>query len=167
MIAAIGLRGELGFSGHLPWSVPEDLKHFKTTTAGCPLIMGRKTFESLPGILPGRPHCILSRNPQKSDNPRVQWYSDLLEIQEWCAQHQYSQAFVIGGKEIFQLLHSFCEEAIITHILTPVLADVFFDLEWIQHRPIVSKTELSSIANVIYYGKPLSMPKTTNKLHSD
>ncbi|MBI1961210.1 MAG: dihydrofolate reductase, partial [Parcubacteria group bacterium] len=62
-IAAIGKNRELGLKGKLPWHVPEDLKHFKETTFGHPVIMGRKTFESL-GIkkpLPGRLNIVITR----------------------------------------------------------------------------------------------------------
>ena len=53
----------IGRDNALPWHLPEDLKHFKALTMGHPMIMGRKTWESLPGRLPGRPHIVVTRNP--------------------------------------------------------------------------------------------------------
>jgi dihydrofolate reductase len=55
-------NGVIGRDGQLPWHIPADLRHFKAVTAGLPMIMGRRTFESLPGLLPGRPHIVLTRH---------------------------------------------------------------------------------------------------------
>jgi dihydrofolate reductase len=63
LIAAVAANGIIGRDNRLPWHLPEDLKHFKALTMGHPMIMGRKTWESLPGRLPGRPHIVVSRNP--------------------------------------------------------------------------------------------------------
>ncbi|MGE5723447.1 MAG: dihydrofolate reductase [Sphingomonadales bacterium] len=56
-------NGVIGRGGALPWHIPADLKHFKELTMGTPMIMGRKTFESFPRLLPGRRHIVLTRNP--------------------------------------------------------------------------------------------------------
>ncbi|GMN14840.1 dihydrofolate reductase [Altererythrobacter sp. MTPC7] len=61
LIYARAANGTIGKGGKLPWHIPEDLKRFKALTLGKPMIMGRKTFESLPGILPGRRHIVLTR----------------------------------------------------------------------------------------------------------
>lgn len=63
IIAAMALNRVIGRDNRLPWHLPNDLKHFKALTLGKPMLMGRKTWESLPGILPGRRHIIISRNP--------------------------------------------------------------------------------------------------------
>ena len=61
LVYARAANGTIGKDGGLPWHIPADLKHFKEVTMGKPMIMGRKTFESLPGILPGRRHIVLTR----------------------------------------------------------------------------------------------------------
>ena len=61
LIYARAANGAIGLDGDLPWRLPADLRHFKALTLGLPMIMGRKTFESLPGLLPGRRHIVLSR----------------------------------------------------------------------------------------------------------
>ena len=61
LIYARAANGAIGNEGDLPWRLPADLKRFKALTMGKPMIMGRKTFESLPGLLPGRRHIVLSR----------------------------------------------------------------------------------------------------------
>lgn len=63
LIVAVAANGVIGRDNRMPWSVPADLRHFKTVTMGKPLLMGRKTFQSLKGPLPGRPHVVVSRDP--------------------------------------------------------------------------------------------------------
>lgn len=62
IIVARASDGTIGHDGHLPWHLPADLRRFKTLTMGKAMIMGRKTFESLPGMLPGRRHIVLTRD---------------------------------------------------------------------------------------------------------
>src|SRR3954465_10415157 len=61
LVAAVASNGVIGKDGHLPWHLPEDLKHFKRLTLGHPIIMGRRTWESLPGALPGRDNIVVTR----------------------------------------------------------------------------------------------------------
>ena len=100
MVVARADNGVIGKNGKLPWHIPADLKHFKAVTGGAPMIMGRKTFDSLPGLLPGRRHVVLTRDPN--------WQAEGAEV-----AHSPAQAFevagedraaVIGGAEIFELL---------------------------------------------------------------
>jgi len=91
-------------NGKIPWHNKDDFKHFKETTMGCPLIMGRKTFESLPKLLPGRPHIVISR--QKSlPNKEIVLANNMSEA--CCvAKRKISsknEIFIIGGEEIYNL----------------------------------------------------------------
>src|SRR3954468_3528193 len=61
LVAAVASNGVIGKDGHLPWNLPEDLKHLKRLTLGHPIIMGRRTWESLPGALPGRDNIVVTR----------------------------------------------------------------------------------------------------------
>jgi dihydrofolate reductase len=63
LLAAVAENGTIGLDGGLPWHIPADLKRFKSLTMGKPMVMGRRTFESLPGLLPGRRHIVLTRDP--------------------------------------------------------------------------------------------------------
>lgn len=77
VIAAHNNKRVIGKDNTIPWRVPEDLRAFKMITMGAPMIMGRKTFESLPGVLPGRHHVILSRNSEGQESkPAISWASD-------------------------------------------------------------------------------------------
>ena len=62
LIVARGKNGVIGLKGKMPWHLPEDLKHFKETTMGCPVLMGRKTWESIGRALPGRTNVVLTRD---------------------------------------------------------------------------------------------------------
>ena len=100
IVVARARNGVIGRDGKLPWHIPADLRHFKAVTTGTPMIMGRKTFEGLPGLLPGRRHIVLTRD--------TGWAAEGAEV-----AHSVGQAValaaadrisVIGGAEIIRLL---------------------------------------------------------------
>ena len=91
MIVACDRNGAIGKDGDLPWRQSTDLQHFKTVTMGSNLIMGRKTWDSLPGLLPGRTHYVLSRG--NVEGVEVIGYEQAKEMDGW----------IIGGGEIYQL----------------------------------------------------------------
>jgi dihydrofolate reductase len=98
LIAAVAANGVIGRQGRLPWHLPEDLKHFKRLTLGHPIIMGRRTWESLGGLLPGREHIVVTRTPGY-DAPGAAVASSLEAALALCAGE--AVVFVIGGREIF------------------------------------------------------------------
>ena len=72
LIAALADNRVIGRDNRLPWHLPADLQHFKRLTLGKPILMGRRTWESLPGLLPGRPHVVITRNPDyRAEGARV------------------------------------------------------------------------------------------------
>jgi dihydrofolate reductase len=93
-------NGVIGRDGGLPWRLPEDLKHFKALTMGKPMIMGRRTFESLPGLLPGRRHIVLTRDAGWSADgaERVSSVDEALAL-----VGEAPEVAVIGGAEIYAL----------------------------------------------------------------
>ncbi|NIJ08894.1 dihydrofolate reductase [Sphingomonas vulcanisoli] len=94
-------NGVIGRDGKLPWHLPEDLKRFKALTMGKPMIMGRKTFESLPGRLPGRRHIVLTRDRGwTAEGAEVAHDADAALALAGDAE----EVAVIGGAEIFALL---------------------------------------------------------------
>lgn len=101
-------KHQIGLNGHLPWHLPQDMQHFKKLTKGHPIVMGRKTFDSLPKILPQRQHLVLSRNPnlarKYAENEQVTVFSSLSDLNRWLKTHQNDSIFVIGGFSIFQAL---------------------------------------------------------------
>lgn len=123
LIAAVGLRNELGKDNQLLWHLPNDFKHFKELTSGHHVIMGRKTFESLPGILPNRTHIVISRNPA--------WQIEgvLLASSLDAAFNLVpagEQAYVIGGGEIYRQALPYSDRIELTRVETQMEADTFF-----------------------------------------
>lgn len=109
----------IGNNNKMLWRISEDFKHFKDTTMGCPMIMGRKTFESLPGILPGREHIILTRNKDYGLNitdKNVKIFYTIGDIFKYSVNQNYNTVFVIGGGEIYSLFENYVDEFIITTI---------------------------------------------------
>lgn len=99
LVAAVSANGVIGADGTMPWHIPADLKHFKSLTLGKPMVMGRKTFDSLPGLLPGRRHIVLTRDRQ--------WQAEGAEVAHSLdaalALANAPQVAVIGGAEIYAL----------------------------------------------------------------
>jgi dihydrofolate reductase len=101
LVYARAANGVIGKGGVLPWHLPEDLKHFKEVTMGAPVIMGRKTWESLPPRfrpLPGRRNIVVTRQPDWSP-PGAERSHSLTEALAMCAGEPH--VWVIGGAEIF------------------------------------------------------------------
>jgi dihydrofolate reductase len=98
LVVARADNGVIGRGGTLPWHLPADLKHFKALTIGKPMIMGRKTFASLPGLLPGRRHIVLTRDPH--------WAmpgAEVVRSPEEALALAEGDVSIIGGAEIFAL----------------------------------------------------------------
>ena len=109
IIAAIGKNNELGKDNKLIWNLPNDLKFFRKTTNGKTIIMGRRTFESLNGLLPNRHHVVLSSS---NNFPKeVEVYKDLKTLLEHFNQVN-EELFVIGGSSIYKLFLPFCDNYI-------------------------------------------------------
>ena len=114
MIAAVGKNLELGKNNDLIWHFKEDMNFFKETTMGHPVIMGRKTFESLPKALPGRKNIVISTNPEyKADGAEV-----VASVEEAIklAEVEDTDAFVIGGGRIYTEFLPYADNLYLTEI---------------------------------------------------
>lgn len=123
LIAAAGQGNELGKNNELLWHLPNDFKHFKTLTAGHYIIMGRKTFESLPGLLPNRTHVVISR--QANYAPEGVFMTNSLEA-ALSQIPETEDAFVIGGGEIYQQALAHAHRIELTRVAAQLPADTFF-----------------------------------------
>lgn len=121
LVVARARNGVIGRDGTLPWHLPADLKRFKQLTLGTAMVMGRKTFESLPGLLPNRRHIVITRDEA--------WTTEGAEV-----AHSLPEAFamaapdrisVIGGAEIFALAVHFAERIELTEVMADVEGDTF------------------------------------------
>ena len=119
-IYARAANGVIGKDGGLPWHLPADLGRFKALTGGKPMIMGRKTFESLPGLLPGRRHIVLTR----SDAWRAEGAEVVGSPDEALAAAGGGEIAVIGGAAVFDLFLPYCERVELTQIHAEYSGDV-------------------------------------------
>ena len=125
IVVAKAKNNIMGKDNKLVWNLPEDLKHFRKLTEGHTIIMGRKTFESLGGILPNRKHIIFSQNPDfKIENENVQVVHSLLQIQDLIEGKE--EAFVIGGAMIYNFLMPYVKKMYVTEIEKDFEGDAFF-----------------------------------------
>ena len=111
----------IGRDGTLPWRISADLKRFKRVTMGTVMIMGRKTFDSLPGLLPGRRHIVLTRDRSWSA-PGAEVAHTVDEALELAGDGPVS---IIGGAEIFELFLPRADRLELTDVLTDVAGDTF------------------------------------------
>lgn len=110
----------IGRDGKLPWHIPEDLKFFKRTTLGHPILMGRKTFDSIGKPLPGRQNIVLSRTMPPREGVDV--IRDISELPRVGASAE--KVFLIGGAQLFAELLPQCDELYLTWIQSPHEGDV-------------------------------------------
>lgn len=124
LIVAMAQNGVIGRSNALPWErLPEDLKRFRAFTLGKPVLMGRKTFESLGRPLPARANLVLTRDRAWSASGVVVAHS----VEEALAQAADShELVVIGGAEIYRLVLPFARRMYLTHVHADVPGDTFF-----------------------------------------
>ena len=120
IVLARAINGVIGKDNGLPWHIPGDLKRFKRLTMGTAMIMGRKTFDSLPGILPGRRHIVMTRDRD--------WQAEGVEI-----VHDMNSAIaaagdepisVIGGAAIFELFEPIADRIELTEVIAEIDGDV-------------------------------------------
>jgi dihydrofolate reductase len=119
LVVARAENGVIGRDGGLPWHLPADLKHFKALTMGTAMVMGRRTFESLPGLLPGRRHIVLTRDESWSGKGAERAGS----VAEAIALAGGPRVSVIGGAEIFQLFMPIADRIELTEVHASVEGD--------------------------------------------
>ncbi|MCH5207481.1 MAG: dihydrofolate reductase [Oscillospiraceae bacterium] len=131
----------IGKNGGLLYSLPLDMRHFRETTKGAAVVMGRKTYESFPKRpLPGRENIVLSRNSSQIEGATV--FNDVGEMLSYVKTLD-KKVFVIGGGEIYKLLLPYCGEAIITRVYDSFGGDVFFyDIENDKNWELVECSEM-------------------------
>jgi len=115
LIAAVAENGVIGKDNKLPWHLPADLQFFKKTTLGHPIIMGRKNFESIGRMLPGRTNIVLTKNPDFiADGIKIA--NSLNEAFKIASDTDADECFVIGGSEIYKEALPFCQKLYITKV---------------------------------------------------
>ncbi len=140
IIVAAAENGVIGRDNAMPWHLPEDLRHFKRMTMGKPIVMGRKTFESIGKPLPGRTNIVITRNPAfRADGVEV--VSSLqqgLTVAERNARlHAVDEVVVIGGAEIYATALPLADRIYLTEVHASVEGDAVLPaIDWTQWREV-------------------------------
>ena len=147
VVVAVADNGVIGRGNALPWDLPDDLQHFKRTTMGRPIIMGRKTFESIGRPLPGRLNIILTRDSawHASGVSVATSMEQAIEIAEGQALIDGADSvMVIGGAEVYRQALPFTSRAFLTRVHGNVHGDAFFNLDQIASWRELSRIEVSA-----------------------
>lgn len=135
LVAAIAQNGVIGRAGDLPWRLPDDLAHFKRITLDHPIVMGRKTWESLPGVLPRRAHIVITRQLDYGA-PGADVVHDVeTALRE--AGKRDPNVFVIGGADVFAATLPRADRLVITHVEAEVEGETRFPpVDWSAWRAV-------------------------------
>lgn len=146
MIAAMSRNRVIGVDNQLPWYLPEDLKFFKVMTQGKPLVMGRKTFESIGRPLPGRRNIVITRDPN-FEHPGVSVCHDLVSALDLADQQAIidgvEEIMVMGGAQIYAQALSYASRLYLTEVDITLEGDAFFPefakASWHQEQAVDGK----------------------------
>jgi dihydrofolate reductase len=149
IVAAVSFNGVIGVDGKLPWNYPEDMKHFRETTANSTVIMGRKTYESIGKPLPGRDNFIISSTLQET--PGIKVFKDIPAA--LLAHNTAKDAWFIGGESIYEEGMLYAQEIVLTIVNEIIEGQNVTRMPWIN--PLVFDAEhlekLSDKLHVIMY----------------
>ncbi len=155
IIVAAAENGVIGRDNALPWKLPEDMRHFKRMTMGKPIIMGRKTFESIGKPLPGRTNIVVSRNSAfTAEGIRaVSSLEEALHLAEQTASMDGGEeAVVIGGGDIYRLAIPLADRLYITEVHASVEGDAVLPrIEWGEWREVSREHHVAHAANPYDY----------------
>lgn len=151
-IVAMGDDFEIGFNGDLIWHIKEDLKRFKRLTMGHPVIMGRKTRESLPKALPGRTNIVISHNPEYSAPDSIIAHSLTEAIEIAKKAEGAEKIFIIGGGQIYEEAFPLLDYLEITHVYdSPHDVDTFFPEVTNDDWKLTEKSEIFETSEGLRY----------------
>ena len=135
LIVAVARNGVIGKDGQLPWRLPDEMRHFKQTTMGHHVIMGRKTWESLPRPLVGRTNVVLTRDPQYRA-PGAIVVHDLQRALDLAAEASDEEPFVIGGEAVYVQALPLARRIYLTEVEVEVDGDAAFpsleQRDWVE-----------------------------------
>ncbi len=156
-VVIVSKNNVIGCENDLVFDIKEDLKRFReiTSSGSGIMVMGRKTFESLPGILPNRKHVIITKNkdytvPNAKD--QIEIVTDINEVIEKYAKID-EEVFVIGGGQIFDLLNPYTDKHYITYVDKDAVGDTFFEPIDLQEFDLIKKSEniYADVEDCTYY----------------
>ncbi|NWF89813.1 MAG: dihydrofolate reductase [Ignavibacteriaceae bacterium] len=152
IIAAVAKNGVIGRStGEMPWYSKEDFQHFKKTTLGFPIIMGRKTFESLKKPLKGRLNIVITQDQNyKIKLKSLRVFNSLIKAYEFCELKKNKKVFIIGGGQIFRKAINNADKMIISHMNFEAEGNIFFPKIDLRKWEVVSRIGKKDFEIVTY-----------------
>jgi dihydrofolate reductase len=146
LIVAKSLNGVIGLNGNLPWRLSSDLKFFKSTTLGKPVLMGRVTWESLPFPLPGRPNLVLTNNKNYlAEGAEIFNSADKMIARgyELAGQMNVDEVMLIGGAKLYASQMKYCDRLYVSEVNATIEGDVYFPEIDTNTWKLASETEFS------------------------
>ena len=125
LVAAMARNRAIGLNGAMPWHLPRELRHFKETTMGRPIVMGRKTWESIGRVLPGRQNIVVTRNPEF----RAEGCDVVRSLADAVATASGDEVMIIGGGELYAAALPHADRLVLTLVDCEPEADTWFP-EW-------------------------------------
>ena len=150
LIVAVSRNGIIGHKGELPWRISDDLKNFKSITMGKPIIMGRRTFDSIGAALDGRQNIVVSRS-EKIINDDVEMASSLDKALKIASKVNPVEVMIIGGGEIYNLALPKADRIYLTEVHIDVKGDAYFPALNPKHWGEVSRKFFSAEDNAPAY----------------
>ena len=158
LIVAYARNRTIGRDNALPWKLPGDLAHFKRSTLGCPIVMGRKTWDSLGRPLPGRRNLVITRDATKAF-VGAECFTSLSHALE--AVKQTEQVFVIGGAQIYQQALPLAQRIVATEIQADIEGDAIFEpldmAAWVETSRLPQPAENGLAYDLVEYHRVKAM----------
>ena len=158
-IVAIDNNWGIGFNGNLLEHIPEDLKHFKELTSGHTVVMGRKTWDSLPKKpLPNRHNLVITKDPSIYELTNEVWFYTLRQIEVLMLKNKNINYFVIGGGQIYEKLLPICDKVYLTKIMVShENVDTYFpNIELMDNWKCIEQSEIKQYNGISYQFKTYS-----------
>ncbi len=153
LVVAAARNGIIGSKGSMPWHLPADLKHFKNITWGLPVIMGRKTFESLGKPLPGRQNIVITRNTDFKQ-PGIWVAGSPDQAISLAAGFDVNELCVIGGGEIYQMFFPQASRMYLTRVQADYEGDTYFpsfdNASWLLTSQLHHPADEKNVVDLVY-----------------
>lgn len=157
LIVAYAQNRTIGQDNALPWKLPGDMAHFRRTTMGCPIIMGRKTWDSLGRALAGRRNIVVSSDPSRTA-PGAEFVQSLPEA--LALVRDQPRAFVIGGAQLYRQALPLADSIVATEIRADVDGDAFFDpidpADWVEVDRLPQPVENGLPYDLVHYRRRIA-----------
>lgn len=150
LVAAVSKNMVIGNNGSIPWNLPEDQQHYRETTMGEPMIMGRKTFESFPRPLPGREHIVLSTTVEQYDYESVFAADSVQNALSLAEEYASENIYVVGGEGVYKSYLPLADEMILSRIPDRYSGDTWFPT-WDEAQWQVRERDKRDDFEIVYY----------------